>query len=452
MLRRIRRASLAVLRQEIEAVDARALATFLPSWQGVDRHPTAGAGVDRLREALVPLQGLALPAAVWERDVLPRRVGAYSPAWLDQLTASGEVVWAGAGAIGRSSGRVALYFRDDAAAIGRAAVKGPAPEPPSEPIHEALRDRLRAAPCFFTDLLAELCGFAPDELQDALWDLVWAGEATNDAFAPLRAPRLTLARAQRERASGGRSGRRFGARRAGAQATVQGRWSLTEPLFSAEPAARERRRVLAELLLERYGIVTREQVLAESVSGGFSALYDVFSDLETLGVCRRGYFIEGLGGAQFALPGAVERLRSQRDPGSPYDAEHVPSVVLAAIDPAQPYGAALKWPERPDAAGDAGAAARRPQRVAGAYVVLTGAEPVLYVERGGRGLATLVAADDSRIADALQALATFVTAGHVKLKLSVERVDGEPVVGSAWEAALVQAGFRQGPRKLTLSA
>jgi ATP-dependent Lhr-like helicase len=224
VLRRIRRASLAVLRQEIEAVDPRALASFLPSWQGVDRHPAAGAGVDRLREALVPLQGLALPAQVWERDVLPRRVGAYSPAWLDQLAASGEVVWVGAGASGRGAGRVALYFRDDAAAIGPPPVKGPAPEPPAEPVHEALRERLGASPCFFTDLLAELSGFAPEELQDGLWDLVWAGEATNDAFAPLRAPRLTLARAQRAQQRRAGPGRRFGARRGGAQATVQGRW------------------------------------------------------------------------------------------------------------------------------------------------------------------------------------------------------------------------------------
>ena len=455
VLRRVRRASLAVLRKEIEAVDARALATFLPSWQGVDRHPAGGAGVDRLREALVPLQGLALPAQVWERDVLPRRVGAYSPAWLDQLTASGEVVWAAAGAIGRSSGRVALYFRDDAPAIGPPAAKGPATEPPSQPVHDAVRARIGAAPCFFTDLLAELGQFAPDELQDALWDLVWSGELTNDAFAPLRAPRLTLARAQRERDLRLRPGRRFGGRRAGGQATVQGRWSLAAKLFEPQANAdandpRQRRRVTAELLLERYGILTREQVLAESVPGGFSALYDALSDLETLGVCRRGYFVEGLGGAQFALPGAVERLRAQPDPCGSYDEERMPAIVLAATDPAQAYGAALKWPI---ASGEnAGSAARRPQRVAGAYVVLAGADPVIYVERGGRGFTTLAPAEDPRIPAALDALAAFVTAGSAKLKLSIERVDGEPVVGTALEPLLIQAGFRQGPRKLTLSA
>jgi ATP-dependent Lhr-like helicase len=433
VLRRLRRASLAVLRQEIEAVDQRALAAFLPSWQGVDRHPAAGAGVDRLREVLVPLQGLALPADAWERDVLPRRCGSYSPTWMDQLCASGEVVWVGAGALGRNSGRVALYFRDDVEAIGAPPNKS---ERPSEPEHDLIRDRLTRAPCFFTDLLAEL-PVAPVQIQEALWDLVWAGEVTNDAWAPLRAPRLTLARAQRAR-DRSRPGRRFGSRRTGTQAQVQGRWSLTEALFRTQPEPGARRRTLAELLLERYGIVTREQVLAEGIPGGFSILYDALGQLETLGVCRRGYFVEGLGGAQFALPGAVERLRAQRAD------EQAPPLVLAATDPAQPYGAALPWPKRDDES-------RRPQRVAGAYVVLAGAEPVLYVERGGKGIAILVDHDDARLRPCFEALAAFVTGGRGR-KLSLEKVDGEPVVGSPWEALLVDLGFRAGPRKLTLSA
>jgi ATP-dependent helicase Lhr and Lhr-like helicase len=433
VLRRLRRASLAVLRQEIEAAEQRALAAFLPSWQGVDRHPAGGAGVDRLREVLVPLQGLALPADVWERDVLPRRCGAYSTAWMDQLCASGELVWVGAGALGRNSGRVALYFRDDVEAIGRPQSKV---DPPSEPEHDVLRERLAQGPCFFTDLLAEL-SIAPEQIQEALWDLVWAGEVTNDAWAPLRAPRLTLARAQRAR-DRRRPGQRFASRRTGTQVQVQGRWSLTSALFRAEPEPGERRRTQAELLLERYGIVTREQVLAEGIPGGFSILYDTLGQLETLGICRRGYFIEGLGGAQFALPGAVERLRSQRA-----DAD-APPIVLAATDPAQPYGAALPWPKRDEES-------RRPQRTAGAYVVLAGAEPVLYVERGGKGIATLVEADDPRLRPSLEALAAFVTGGR-GLKLSLEKVDGEPVVGSEWEPLLIDLGFRAGPRKLTLSA
>jgi ATP-dependent helicase Lhr and Lhr-like helicase len=432
VLRRLRRASLAVLRREIEPAERRALATFLPSWQGIDRHAAAGAGVERLREVLVPLQGLALPAALWERTVLARRIGAYSTTWLDQLCAAGEIVWVGAGSLGRHSGRVALYFRDDAAAIG------PPPgaarvSPPAEPEHELVRERLRAAPCFFSDLVADV-DHPVEALQEAIWDLVWAGEVTNDAWAPLRAPRLALAR------SAPRAGRRFApaarASRAYTRAPVQGRWSLTGRLFEPAPDPIARRRVLAELLLERYGIVTRELVLAEGVQGGFAALYDSLAALETLGVCRRGYFIEGLGGAQFALPGAVERLRAQRELAA------APPLVLAASDPAQPYGAALPWPSVEEG--------RRPARLAGAYVVLAGAEPAMYLEASGRGLLTFATGEPLRVA--LTALADAVRGGQIRRRLELERIDGQPVLGGALEPLLVELGFRTGPRRLTLSA
>jgi ATP-dependent Lhr-like helicase len=436
VLRRLRRASLAVHRREIEPAERRSLAVFLPSWQGVDRHPAAGAGIERLRETLVPLQGLALPADLWEQAVLPRRIGAYSQSWLDQLCAAGEVVWVGAGALGKRSGRVALYFRDDAAAIGpppsgsRAAIA-------TEPEHELIRARIAASPCFFSDLVGEL-DVAPLTAQEALWDLVWAGEVTNDAWAPLRAPRLTVAAGR----TASRSGRRFApahrAARAQTRAPFQGRWSLTAPLFSgvgaSDPVAR--RRTLAELLLERYGILTRELVLAEGVPGGFAALYDSLTQLETLGIARRGYFIEGLGGAQFALPGAVERLRAQRA------LDGTPPLVLAASDPAQPYGAALPWPGEP---GER----RRAQRVAGAFVVLVGAELACYVEAGGRGLQTFVRGEALRAA--FLALAQAVRSGQIR-KLEPERIDGEPVIGGTHEPLLIELGFRSGPRRLTLSA
>ncbi|HWF49127.1 MAG TPA: DEAD/DEAH box helicase [Solirubrobacteraceae bacterium] len=443
VLRRIRRASLAVLRREIEPADQRELARFLPAWQGIDRHSAGGAGVDRLRETLVPLQGLALPAATWEQDVLPRRLGAYSSAWIDQLCASGELVWIGAGALGRTSGRVALYFRDDVPLIE---APGRTPAAPESPAHDAVRARLAAGACFFTDLLVDVA-LSPEELQEALWDLAWAGEATNDAFAPLRAPRLTLARAQaKHRARGARAGRFAARRRSGASAQVQGRWSLTAPLLAGAsaadaPSAGARRRALAELLLERYGILTREQVRAEGVPGGFSSIYPELTQLETLGVARRGYFVEGLGGAQFALPGAVERLRSQPE------ADTEAPLVLAAVDPAQPYGAALPWPKRESEEG----ARRGPARVAGAYVVLSGGEPVLYLERGGKGLLTLVPADDPRIEPALAALADQVRRGAVK-RIALEHVDRESALASPLGPALIALGFREGPRKLTLSA
>ncbi|MGO9497159.1 MAG: DEAD/DEAH box helicase [Solirubrobacteraceae bacterium] len=435
VLRRLRRASLAVLRKEVEPVDPRMLARFLPGWQGVDRHPATGAGVDRLREVLVSLQGLAVPADVWERDVLPRRAGAYSPAWIDQLCASGELVWIGAGALGRSSGRVALYFREDLPVLGPPPQKGAVPS--DSPAHEAVRARLAAGACFFTDLLVDV-DLAPEEIQEALWDLAWAGEATNDAFAPLRAPRLTLARAQRERGRGSARPGRFASRRrgAGASAQVQGRWSLTESLFRAEVDPPARRRALAELLLERYGILTREQVRAEGVPGGFSAIYPELSQLETLGVARRGYFVEGVGGAQFALPGAVERLRAQKD-------DDASPIVLAAVDPAQPYGAALAWPTTTES--------RRVARVPGAYVVLAAGDPIVYLERGGRALQTLVEADDPRLEPALAALVEAVRGGRVK-RLALEKVDGASALDSRLGEALVRLGFQEGPRRLTLSA
>ncbi len=429
VLRRLRRASLASLRKEVEPAEQRALARFLPAWQGVDGAPPGGAGVDRMREQLVPLQGLALAPEVWERDVLPRRVGAYSPSWMDQLCASGELVWVGAGATGRRTGRVALYFREDARWLGPPPIKS---EAPAEPLHDALRERLERGAGFWSDLLADLGEAEPVELQEALWDLVWAGEVTNDAFAPLRSPRLSVARRERD------AGRRFARRRRPGAPQVQGRWSLTGPLFAGAPAHGPRMRALAEVLLERYGIVTRETVLAEGIPGGFSGLYGELANLETLGTARRGYFVEGLGGAQFALSAAIERLRSMRsdEAGGP--------LVLAVTDPANPYGATLPWPKRDDEA-------RRPSRVPGAFVVSLDAEPVLYVERGGKALLALREPEEDWLRPALEALADAVKRGRVP-RLGLERFDGEPVVGTEVGALLIELGFRQSPRKLTLSA
>jgi ATP-dependent helicase Lhr and Lhr-like helicase len=430
VLRRLRRASLATLRKEVEPAEQRALARFLPAWQGVDAAPPGAAGVDRLREVLVPLQGVALAPEVWERDALPRRAGSYSPTWIDQLCAGGELVWVGAGSLGRSSGRVALYFREDARWLGPPPARG---ERPAEPLHESLRERLGAGAAFWSDLVADLEEVEPVELQEALWDLVWAGEVTNDAFAPLRAPRLSLASRERQ------AGRRFARRRRPGAPQVQGRWSLTSPLFAGAPAHGPRMRAVSEVLLERYGIVTRETVLAEGIPGGFSTLYGELSNLETLGTARRGYFVEGLGGAQFALPAAVERLRSLRsdEPAGP--------LVLATTDPANPYGASLPWPRRDDDSN------RRPARVPGAYVVTVDAQPVLYVDRGGKGLLPLGDPDEGVLREALEALADEVRRGRVP-RLGVERFDGEPVVGSPVGALLIELGFRQGPRRLTLSA
>ncbi|HTZ06716.1 MAG TPA: DEAD/DEAH box helicase [Gaiellaceae bacterium] len=411
VLRRLRRASLAALRKEVEPAEQAALGRFLPSWHGIDR----GAS---LREALIPLQGLALPVGLWESDVLPRRVRGYRPEQLDQLCASGELVWAGAGL-----DRVAVFFREDAHVLGR---PGAAPAP-DEPQHDAIRAALEGGALFWHDLLAAT-GLEDAVALPALWDLVWAGEATNDAWAPLRAERRYQAPRPDRRA------RRFSRARATQVTATQGRWSSAARLFAGEPD----RRALAELLLERQGIVTRDSVRGEGIAGGYGAVYAELRALETLGTCRRGYFVEGLGGAQFALGGAVERLRELR----PREDDEPEPLVLAAADPAQPYGAALPWPKR---------AGARAARVAGAHVVLLGGRAALFVERGGRSLVPLRDPDPEWLRVALAALVAHVKRGGAR-RLAVERFDGEPVVDSPAMPLLVEAGFLAGPRRAVLRA
>ena len=256
----------------------------------------------------------------------------------------------------------------------------------------------------------------------ALWDLVWAGEVTNDAWQPLRASRRFAAPRPDRRA------RRFSRARSDAVTATQGRWSSTEGLFPGEPDPR----ALAELLLERQGIVTRDGVRAEGVPGGYAPVYRELRRLETLGTCRRGYFVEGLGGAQFALPGAVERLREKPEEGRP--------LVLPAADPAQPYGAALAWPKR---------AGARAARVAGAYVVLLDGAAALFVDRGGRSLVPLREPEDEWLRAALSALVEAMPRMRLK-RLAVERFDGRPVAETELMPLLVDVGFHVGPRRATL--
>ena len=407
VLRRLRRASLAALRKEIEPAEPAALGRFLPAWQGIDRRAT-------LREALVPLQGISLPVALWESDVLPRRVPRYEPAQLDQLTASGEAVWVGAGLE-----RVAVYFREDAPALGRPA----ALLAPEGMEHDRIREALRTGALFWFDLLRET-GLESETLMPALWDLVWAGEVTNDAWQPLRARRRYATPRQDRRP------RRFSRQRADAITATQGRWSSTGGLFPGNPDTR----TLAELLLERQGIVTRDGVRAEGIRGGYAPVYRELRRLEVLGTCRRGYFVEGLGGAQFALPGAVERLRDRPSEQT--------ALVLAAADPAQPFGAALPWPKR---------AGARAARVAGAYVVLLGGEPALFVERGGRSLVPLREPEEGWLREALAALVENMPRMRVK-RLAVERFDGRPVGETEVMPLLLEAGFLAGPRRAVLRA
>jgi ATP-dependent Lhr-like helicase len=229
-----------------------------------------------------------------------------------------------------------------------------------------------------------------------------------------------------------RRARRFSRQRAAGATATQGRWSLIDRLFAGQVD----RRALAELLLERQGIVTRDGVRAEGIAGGYGAVYGELKALETLGTCRRGYFVEGLGGAQFALPGAVERLRELR----PREGDEAEPLVLAAADPAQPYGAAIPWPKR---------AGARAARVAGAHVILLGGEAALFVERGGRSLVPLRDPDPEWLRPALAALVAHVRAGGAR-RLAVERFDGEPVTATEAMPLLVEAGFLAGPRRAVL--
>jgi ATP-dependent Lhr-like helicase len=407
VLRRLRRATLARLRREVEAVEQPALGRFLPAWHGIGREVS-------LREALVPLQALPLPVSLWETDVLPRRVRSYQPAELDALCASGEVVWVGAGL-----DRVALYFRDDTDVLGP-----PSTSPPPEgDAHTAIRAALARSAEFWPDLL-EVTGLEPEEALPALWELVWASEVTNDAWTPLRAERRYGVPRVESRP------RRFSRTRTAGTIATAGRWSLASRLFRGRPE----RRALAELLLERQGVVTRDGVRGEGIAGGLGAVYGELRALETVGACRRGYFVEGLGGAQFALPGAVERLRELRA------ADEVGALVLAAADPAQPYGAALPWPRR---------AGARAARVAGAHVVLLGGEAALFVERGGRTMVALREPEEEWLREALAALVAWLRAGHAR-RLAVERFDGVPVADSEALPLLVEAGFLAGPRRAVL--
>jgi ATP-dependent Lhr-like helicase len=427
VLRVLRRRSLAALRHEIEPVDAATYARFLSAWHGIAR---GRRGTDALVEALEQIQGVAIRASVLERDVLPARVDGYRPGMLDELCAAGEIVWIGAGALGADDGRVRLFFRDRVRLL---ASRPSIDDAPDGQIHDAIRDRLlRAGASFWPDLVAAAGTADEAVVLTALWDLIWAGEVTNDTFGPLRVPRRA-----RARRSTSRSGRPHPGRltRLGPPAGA-GRWSLVVPLLEPEPSTTERAHATAMQLLERQGVVTREAVKAEGTAGGFAGVYPVLRALEESGRARRGWFVAGLGAAQFALPGAVDRLRAQRTID---DESRARVIVLAATDPAQPYGAALAWPER-----EHGTA--RASRSAGAFVVLVDGECAAYLERGGKALATFDAATIDRWAEAL-------VDAHKQGRLprvQIERIDDEPARSSPHADALRAAGFADGYRGLTL--
>lgn len=452
VLRRLRRRSLAALRHELEPVPPAALAGFLPQWQHLGDNSLRG--IDGLARAIEQLQGAPVPASALEKLILPTRVTGYTPALLDELTTTGEVVWAGAGALPGKDGWLSLYLADSA----------PLLLPPPHPLeltalHESVLTTLGGGYGLFFRQIADQVRATthPDctdpQLADALWDLAWSGRLTNDTLAPLRSllgsGRTAGATAHRARRNVPRG--RYGTLTAAARPTsrtgpptVSGRWSL---LPSAEPDPTHRAHALARTLLDRHGVVTRGAVQAEGVEGGFSATYRVLSAFEDNGQARRGYVVEGLGAAQFAMDGAVDRLRAvstARDRAEPGSARR--ALVLAAADPANAYGAALPWPEPPDGAG------HKPGRKAGALVVLVDGELTLYMERGGKTLLSWATdPEDPALLAAAEALASAARAGALGT-VTVERTNGASSLTSPLGRALEAAGFLATPRGLRLRA
>jgi ATP-dependent Lhr-like helicase len=433
VLRQLRRRSLAALRKEVEPVDASALVRFLPAWQSVGSRRR---GVDGLVDVLGVLSGASIAASVLETDVLPARIADYHAADLDALCTSGDVVWIGAGALGANDGRIRLVFRDQAPLLA-----APAAQLDPSPTHQALLDHLeQRGASFWPELLQAVAAaglrYEDPEVLSALWDLVWAGRVTNDSLAPVRAM-VSGRSARRPPATSGGRGRarpRPGRLARMGPSAAAGRWSLVAPLLEPAPSSTEAAHAVAMQLLERYGVLTREAALAEGIEGGFAGVYPVLKALEERGAVRRGYFVAGLGAAQFALPGAVDRLRSFRDRAR--DEGGSPGVVvLAATDPAQPFGASLAWPEHGEG---------RPARTAGAHVVLVDGVLAAHLERGGHSVVTF------GVSGWAPAVRGLVDDGRYR-SLEIRKVDGVPVRDeSVREIAdeLRAAGFVEGYRGL----
>ena len=443
VLRILRRRSLAALRAQVEPVSTAAYGRFLPSWQHVGSSHSSG--IDGLSSVIEQLAGVLLPASAVESLVFGQRVRDYQPAMLDELLASGEVMWSGGGQIGSSDGWVAFHLAETAPLTLPTPVEIEYTDP-----HRAIMETLGHGGAYFFRQLTDQASEA--ELKTALWELIWAGWVTGDTFAPLRAmlsgPRRSGTPAHRQRQRPPRLSRYSVARphSRAADPMVSGRWSA---LPGAEPDSTVRAHFQAELLLNRHGVLTKGAASAEGVPGGFATLYKVLSAFEDAGRCQRGYFVESLGGAQFAAASTVDRLRSYLDGVDPQRPEYH-AVMLAATDPANPYGAALAWPER---GGDADT--HRPGRKAGALVALVDGQLAWFLERGGKTLLSFTSDSETQRA-AAGALAELVSGGRIP-SLLVERINGVGVLDpgvdedrAAVQDALTGAGFSRTPRGLRL--
>jgi len=436
VLRRLRMRSLAAIRGSVEPVSPSAYARFLPVWQHLGR-PLEG--IDGVLAVIEQLAGVPIPASAWESLVLPSRVRDYTPALLDELTATGEVVWSGHGTLPGRDGWIALHPAEAAPFTLQD------PDDADDPAPDSLEARILAAleggGAYFAGQLKQLAGAENEQsVNDALWALTWAGRVTNDTFAPVRMllsgggqSHRVARRAPRARMYRGAAMPR--ATSAPRPPSLGGRWSLL-PEREADAAARAT--ATASLLLDRYGVVTRGAVQSEGVPGGFAQVYRILAGFEEAGHCRRGYVIEKLGAAQFAASATVDRLREFAAVADP---PPLRAVTLAATDPANPYGAALGWPAIEGVT-------HRPGRKAGGLVVLVDGELTLYLERGGR-TALAFTDDDARLAAAATDLAE--TSKRRRLEtLTIEQVNGEFVYGTAVGRALRTAGFVESPKGLTL--
>ena len=450
VLRQIRRRSLAALRREVEPVEQAAYGRFLPAWHGIGavdlgrsgRASGQRGGAEALIDVVQMLQGASVVASTLESEVLGLRVRGYRSADLDALFMSGELVWVGAGAIGSSDGRIRLFFADQLLDVHRAYERG---ESPTGELHQAIRLALaQRGASFWNNIVAATPQVNDAERLAALWDLVWAGEVTNDSLAPLRSMTAgaSTARQRTNRRASGRP-RHMRMSRMGPPAG-SGRWSLVSDLTgdtadSPTVSDTQAAHLLAMQLLERHGVLTREAVLAEGVRGGFSGVYGVLKVLEERGQVRRGYFVDGLGAAQFAMPGAIDRLRDVRDAPDtelhPEDAE--PPLVLAATDPAQPYGSVIAWPET----------SGRPSRSAQAMVILDQGVALAWFDTRSGHLVTF----GDRWATMSEALVTLVKDGRARA-VEVRKVNGvanNDLDGATHEAlggALCAVGFTEGYR------
>lgn len=462
VLKRLRARSLAALRSEIEPVEHSAFARFLPAWQHVGGELR---GIDGLITVIDQLAGVPVPASALESLILPARVRDYHPSMLDELTTAGEVLWRGHGAIGSSDGWISLHLADTAHLTLPDQPEG---EPDARGRH--ILDALAGSgPGFFPQLsrhvrlMLEPESTSDRELSDALWALVWQGRVTNDTLSPLRAlisggpgSASTSAHRAPSRAARGRLYRgrvamapsdsagsptasAFASQRpAPSQPHTSGRWTLG---LQGVSDATERGLAIGDLLLDRYGIVTRGSVMAEEVLGGFALVYRVLARFEESGKARRGYFIEKLGAAQFSTVGAVDRLRGFTQE---FDAEkQFETLTLAATDPANPYGAALAWPSDEDSQTK-----HRPGRKAGGLVTMVDGALALYVERGGKTLLTFTDSDDVLRA-AARSLADTVRRARIP-NLVIERVDGTFVLETPLASMLQEGGFSLTTRGLRM--